>query len=142
MRASAEIGRTDPHAAQRFTLREAAHILELPEARLRALTRAGFQASQRGPIGPPSFGFQDLLLLRTTKGLLESGVPMRRIRRIWASLRSQLAANLPLTSIAIHADGEEVVASDGDTRWQPDTGQYLIDFEASEIAERAANTAG
>ena len=77
---------------------------------------------QRGPVGPLSFGFRDLLLLRTTKGLLESGVPMRRIRRIWASLREQLAADLPLTSITIHTDGEEVVASDGGARWQPDSG--------------------
>jgi tetratricopeptide (TPR) repeat protein len=64
---------------------------------------------------------------------------MRRIRRIWASLREQLDAGLPLTSISIHTDGEEVVASDGDgARWRPDSGQFLLDFEASEIAERAA----
>jgi len=142
MRASAEIGRVEPRSDRRFSLREAAHILEVPEARLRALARAGFLAPQRGPIGPLSFGFQDLLLLRTTRGLLESGVPMRRIRRIWASLREQLAADLPLTSITIRTDGEEVVATDGDARWRPDTGQFLLDFEASEIAERAADTAG
>jgi len=142
MRASAEIGRAEPQSTHRFTLREAARILEVPEARLRALTRSGFFASQRGPIGPPSFGFQDLLLLRTTKGLLESGVPIGRIRRIWASLRTQLAAGLPLTSIRIHTDGEEVVATDGAARWQPDTGQFLLNFEASEIAERAASTVG
>ncbi|MGH7730585.1 MAG: tetratricopeptide repeat protein [Candidatus Eiseniibacteriota bacterium] len=142
MRASAEVGRAEAHADQRFSLREAARILELPEARLRALARAGFLAPQRGPIGPLSFGFQDLLLLRTTRGLLESGVPMRRIRRIWASLREQLAADLPLTSISIRTDGEEVVASDGHARWRPDTGQFLLDFDASEIAERAADPAG
>ncbi len=141
MGASAEIERTEPRLDQRFSLREAARILEVPEARLRALARAGFQAPQRGPVGPVSFGFRDLLLLRTTKGLLESGVPMRRIRRIWASLREQLAAGLPLTSIAIHTDGEDVVASDGGARWQPDSGQFLFNFEASEIAERAADTA-
>jgi tetratricopeptide (TPR) repeat protein len=141
MKASAEIGRAVPQPDQRFSLRDAAHILEVPEARLRALARAGFLAPQRGPIGPLSFGFQDLLLLRTTKGLLESGVPMRRIRRVWASLREQLAADLPLTSITIHSDGEEVVASDGDARWRPDTGQFVLDFEVSEIAERAAGTA-
>src|SRR5205085_8918667 len=124
-------------STQRFSLRDAARILEVPEARLRALARAGFLAPQRGPIGPLSFGFQDLLLLRTTKGLLESGVPMRRIRRIWSSLREQLAADLPLTSISIRTDGEEVVAFDGRTRWRPDSGQFLLDFEASEIAERA-----
>ena len=140
MRAGTEIGLADPQSDQRFSLREAARILEVPEARLRALARAGFLAPQRGPVGPLSFGFRDLLLLRTTKGLLESGVPMRRIRRIWASLREQLAAGLPLTSIAIHTDGEEVVASDGGARWQPDSGQFLLNFEASEIAERAAGT--
>lgn len=142
MRASAEIGNAEPgpQSDPRFSLREAARILEVPEARLRALARAGLLASQRGPVGAPSFGFRDLLLLRTTRGLLESGVPMRRIRRIWASLRKQLEAGLPLTSISIHTDGVEVVASDGDARWQPDSGQFLLDFEASEIAERAADT--
>ena len=138
MREGAQIGLAEPQSDQRFSLREAARILEVPEARLRALARAGFVAPQRGPVGPLSFGFRDLLLLRTTKGLLESGVPMRRIRRIWASLREQLAAGLPLTSIAIHTDGEEVVASDGGARWQPDSGQFLLNFDASEIAERAA----
>ena len=130
------------HAAQRFSLREAARILEVPEARLAGLARAGLLTPQRGPIGPLSFGFQDLLLLRTTKGLLESGVPMRQIRRIWASLREQLSDELPLTSISIHTDGEQVVASDGDRRWRADSGQMLLDFEASELAERAGETAG
>src|SRR5262249_28961621 len=139
MSAGPEIGRAGPKLDQRFSLREAARILEVPEARLRALARAGFLAPQRGPIGPLTFGFQDLLLLRTTKGLVESGVPMRRIRRIWASLREQLAADLPLTSITIQTDGEEVVASDGSARWRPDSGQLLFDFEASEIAERAGD---
>jgi len=129
-------------AARRYSLREAARILELPEARLRALARAGFAAPQRGPIGPPSFAFQDLLLLRTTKGLLESGVPMRQIRRVWASLREQLAAGVPLTNITVHAEGAHVVASDGATRWSADSGQTLLDFETSEIAERAEETAG
>ena len=137
MRTSAEVGRADPQASRRFSLREAARILEMPEARLRALARDGLLAPQRGPIGPLSFGFQDLILLRTTRGLVESGVPMRRIRRLWASLRRQLADDLPLTSISIHSDGETVVASDGSVRWQPDSGQVLLDFEASELAERA-----
>lgn len=137
MKASTESRRAGPRPDQRFSLREAARILEVPEARLRALARDGFLAPQRGPIGPLSFGFQDLLVLRTTKGLVESGVPMRRIRRIWTSLREQLAADLPLTSIRIHTDGETVVASDGSALWQPDSGQVLFNFEASEIAQRA-----
>jgi tetratricopeptide (TPR) repeat protein len=130
----------DPTAApgteRRLSLREAAKILEVPEARLRAIARAGLLAPQRGPIGPITFGFRDLLLLRTTKGLLDSGVPLARIRRIWSSLRDQLAADVPLTSVTIRTDGEDVIATDGVTAWRPDSGQSLLDFEAREIAER------
>ena len=135
------IGRVESDPSRRYSLRETARILELPEVRLRALARAGFFASQRGPIGPVSFGFQDLLLLRTTRGLVESGVPMRKIRRTWASLREHLAAGLPLTSITIHAEGEEIVATDGNASWRPDSGQVLLNFETSEIAARAAGVA-
>ena len=124
--------------AQRYSLREAARILEVPESRLRALARAGFLAPQRGPIGPLSFGFQDLLVLRTTKQLVEAGVSMRRIRRSWVSLRRQIEAGVPLSSLTLEADGDAVVASDGDRRWRPDSGQFLLDLGASEIAERAA----
>lgn len=127
----------EPGSEQRFSLRETGRILELPEARLRSLARAGLLAPRRGPLGPLSFGFRDLLLLRTTKDLLESGVSMRRIRRIWSSLREQLSADVPLTSITIRASGEQVVASDGRSAWQPDSGQVLLDFEAAEIMHRA-----
>ena len=132
-----DAGSAEPGLEQRFSLREAARILEVPEARLRSLARAGVLEPQRGPRGPLSFGFRDLLLLRTTKGLLDSGVAMRRIRQIWALLREQLAADVPLTSVTIRADGEKVVASYGSSAWQPDSGQFLLDFEASEIVERA-----
>jgi tetratricopeptide (TPR) repeat protein len=141
MKAMAELERGGETPAQRFTLREAARILEVPEARLRALARAGLLDPQRGPIGLPSFGFQDLLLLRTTKGLLDSGVPMPKIRRIWASLRHQLSADVPLTSVAISTDGETVVASDGSTRWRPESGQMLLDFDVSEIASKVEEAA-
>ena len=123
--------RCGDQAERRLSLREAATILDVPEARLRALARAGLLAPQRGPIGPLTFGFQDLVLLRTTKHLVESGVPMRRIRRIWSSLREQLAADVPLSSISVQLDGEEVVATDGAAVWRPDSGQFLLDFEAT-----------
>jgi tetratricopeptide (TPR) repeat protein len=104
----------------------------VPEARLKRLARAGLFEPERGPRGPVSFGFRDLLLLRTTKDLLESGVPMRRIRRIWSSLRDQISDDVPLTSITIRADGKQVVASDGHSAWRPDSGQVLLDFEPAD----------
>lgn len=131
------MGAVEPRPEQRFSLQETGRILDVPEPRLRTLARAGLLAPQRGPLGALSFGFRDLLLLRTTKGLIESGVSMRRVRRIWSLLREQLAADVPLTSITIRANGEQVVASDGSSAWQPDSGQVLLDFEAAEIVHRA-----
>src|SRR5256714_3530115 len=118
--------------AQRFSLREAARILGLPENRLRALARGGCPAAGGGPIGPLSFGYQDLLVCRATQGLTDAGVPMRRIRRTWAAIRRQLADGKPLTNLHIEADGDGVVATDGVARWRPDSGQFVLDFEAAE----------
>ena len=130
-----ELRPAEPRGEGRYSLREAARILDVPEARLRALARAGLLAPQRGPMGPLSFGFRDMLLLRTTKGLLDSGVPMQRIRRIWSSLRGQIGADQPLTSVTIRTEGETVMASDGHTTWQPDSGQFVLDFGTAGGAE-------
>jgi len=124
---------------QRFSLREAARILALPEARLRALARGGLLAAQRGPMGPPSFGYHDLLVCRATQGLIDAGVPMRRIRRTWAAVRRQLEAGRPLTNLQIEADGDEVVATDGVSRWRPDSGQVVLDFEVAPAPEAPAS---
>jgi hypothetical protein len=130
-----QAGHSAPRPEQRFSLRETGRILEVPGARLKSLARAGLLAPQHGPAGSLSFGFRDLLVLRTTKGLLDSGVPMRRIRSAWTSLRHQLADDVPLTSITIRADGNRVVASDGRSAWRPDSGQVLLDFEAANTPE-------
>src|SRR5262249_29791675 len=91
----------------------------------------------RGPGGRLEFEFPHLLLLRTTKGLLEAGVPARRLRRVWSTLKRQLEKDLPLTSITIYADGERAVAWDGTAAWRPDSGQFLLHFDVAEVAERA-----
>lgn len=121
-----------------FTTRDAAQILDLPEQQIRSCVRAGFLSAIRGPGRRFQFTFQDLLLLKTTKGLLESRVPLKRIRRMLASLKRQLPDDQHLTSLTIYADGSRVVAWDGAARWQPDSGQFLFNFEVQAVAEQAA----
>jgi tetratricopeptide (TPR) repeat protein len=82
------------------------------------------------------FGFEDLLLLRATKDLIEARVPMPRIRRMLASLRRQLPDDEHLRRVTVYADGRRIVAWDGAARWQPDSGQFLFNFDAREVAER------
>jgi tetratricopeptide (TPR) repeat protein len=122
---------------QCYSTRDAARILQVSEARVRSWARMGGLVPEPGPGGTPEFTFQQLLLLRTTRGLIEAGIPARRVRRVWSSLRRQLADDLPLTSVRILADGERAVAWDESASWQPDSGQFLLDFDAGEIAERA-----
>ena len=121
-------------ATKHFSTHDTARILQSTEARVRTLARLGGVTPEPGPGGRPEFTFQQLVLLRTTRGLLEAGIPARRVRRIWSSLRRQLAGDLPLTSIRILADGDRAVAWDGNAPWQPDSGQFLLDFDAGEIA--------
>lgn len=124
-------------ATGHFSTRDAARILESTEARVRHWARLGGIIPETGPGGRLEFTFQQLILLRTTRGLLEAGIPPRQVRRIWMSLRRQLADDLPLTRIRILANGDRAVAWDGNTSWQPDSGQFLLDFDAAEIAEHA-----
>lgn len=129
-------------ATQRCSAHEAARILRTTESEVLRLARLGGIAPEPGLGGAPEFTFQQLVLLRTTQGLVDAGVPARRVRRVWASLRRQLRSDLPLSSIRILADGDRAVAWDGAARWQPESGQFLLDFDAGEMAGAAPAARG
>jgi tetratricopeptide (TPR) repeat protein len=124
-------------ARAHYSTRDAARILQTTEPEVRTWAKMGGVVPERGSGPDAEFTFQQLLLLRTTRGLLQAGIPARRVRRIWSSLRRQLDGDLPLTSIRIYADGDRAVAWDGNAPWQPDSGQFLLDFEGGELAQRA-----
>src|SRR6202011_2225735 len=117
-----------------FSTHEVAKILGLPDSKIRSCARAALLSPTRGPGGRLRWSFQDLLLLKTTRGLLEARVPPRRIRQMVASLRRQLPGDQALSSVSVYADGRRVVAWDGTARWQPDSGQFLFNFDAPSVA--------
>ena len=121
-----------------FSTHEVAKALGLPDSKIRSCARAAQLAPTRDGRGRLRWSFQDLLLLRTTRGLLEAEVPARRIQRLLASLRRQLPGDQALTSVSVYADGRRVVAWDGAARWQPDSGQFLFSFEAPALAPAPA----
>ena len=124
-----------------FSTHEVAKILGLPDSKIRSCARAALLAPTRGPGGRLRWSFQDLLLLKTTRGLLEARVPPRRIRRMLASLRRQLPGDQALSSVSIYADGRRAIAWDGTARWQPDSGQFLFTFDAHAVAVPAGSSA-
>lgn len=121
-----------------YSTKDVAGLLSLSAAQIRSYVRAGFLSPRQGPRGEYCFSFQDLVLLRTAKGLLAARVPRRRVRIALQNLREQLPGDRPLTGVRISAQGHHVVVRDGRDVWNPESGQALFDFELSELAREAS----
>jgi len=121
-----------------YRAREVARMLGLSVAQLRGWVRAGFLSPERGPRGELRFSFQDLVLLRTAKGLLEAKVPSRRVRQALARLQKQLPEGRPISGVHISAEDGRIVVRDGRAAWQPESGQALFDFSVSDLAHDIA----
>lgn len=134
-----------PGEAERFvppagySTKDVAALLGLAPERVRSYVRAGFLAPRQGPRGEYYFSFQDLVLLRTAKGLLAAHVPRRRVKLALQMLREQLPGDQPLTGVRISAEGHHVVVRDGHDLWNPESGQKLFDFELAELAREASS---
>lgn len=121
-----------------YTTREVAEVLGLPTSRILAWTRRGLISPQRGPRGSFVFSFQDIVLLRTARELLDADVPPRKVGAALEALREQLPAGRPLSAVTISAVGDRVLVRDDDALWEPDSGQLTMDFAVAEVAEAAA----
>ncbi len=97
---------------------------------------------ERGHRNEYRFSFADVIVLRTTRDLLESGIPLGRVKRVLASLRGQLPEDQPLSTLHITSDGDSVVVKDEKTVWDPQTEQVHLDFSVQELAEKIAPIAG
>lgn len=124
----------------RFDTAQAARIVGVPPRRVRQCVGAGLLTPARDGHGRLRFDFVDLILLRTMRGLLEKRVPVRQIGRILGSLRRQIG-DRPLTRLSVYADGRRVVAWDGASRWQPDSGQFLLNFDTDTVVRGAHKVA-
>jgi tetratricopeptide (TPR) repeat protein len=119
-----------------YTTRDVASLLGLTEGQIRSYARAGFFTPARGPQNEYRFEFQDLVLLRTAAALVRARVPRRKIARALARLRDELPQGRSLTELRITAVGEDIVVSDGGAPWEPESGQFHIDFQVAEFATK------
>ena len=114
-----------------YSVRDVQKVLRLSPAVTRGLIRAGFVKPTRGPRRAYRLSFQDLIVLRTARALIDARIPAKRIRRSLERLRRELPAAVPLSGLAISAVGDHVVVRDGETRWQADSGQYLLGLDVT-----------
>jgi tetratricopeptide (TPR) repeat protein len=127
-----------PEPVSGYATRDVAALLGLSVAQVRSYIRDGFLSPPQGSRGEYRFSFQDLILLRTAKGLLGAKVPRRRIRVALQKLQQQLPEGKPLTGVRITAQGHKVVVRDGHELWDPASGQILLDFDLAELQREAS----
>lgn len=113
----------------RYGVRDVERLLRLPRSTIRSLVAAGLVSPERGPRNRWLFSFQDLIVLRTAQALAAANVPQRRITRSVRELRRRLPDAMPLSGLSIGAIADRVVVKEGGSRWQADSGQYLLGFE-------------
>jgi tetratricopeptide (TPR) repeat protein len=131
---------------QEYGVRDVEKLLRLPRSTIRALIAAGFVAPTRGPRSAWRFSFQDLIVLRTAQALADANVPHRRITRSVKELRRHLPETMPLSGLSISAVADKVVVREGSSRWQAESGQYVLEFEGDpangslSVIERSAES--
>jgi tetratricopeptide (TPR) repeat protein len=122
-----------------YSTREVAELLAVPAQRVRSLARAaGLLDPERAPGKPYEFTFQDVVLLRTAKGLTDAKLDPRRIWRAIKALSDQLPADRPLSAVRVQIEGSRVVVRDNNAAWEPETGQAILDFSVQELSKKVA----
>ena len=120
-----------------FSTNEVASILNLTNSRVRSFVRAGFIEPERNKKKTLQFGFRDLLFLKTAKGLLDAKVPVKKVIRVLSSLKKRIPNEESLVRLKVYADGRRIVVRDGTVNYQPDTGQFLFDFDPHTVLRAA-----
>jgi tetratricopeptide (TPR) repeat protein len=113
-----------------YGVRDVEKLLGLPRSTIRSLIQAGFVAPARGLRNAWLFSFQDLIVLRTARALAVANVPHKRITKSIRELRRHLPESMPLSGLSICAVADRVVVKEGGSRWQAESGQYLLAFES------------
>ena len=124
-----------------YSTREVAGLIGLKPSQVRHYVRRGILEPGRDASGKFRFHFQDIVLLRTAKGLMDAEVSTRDVYRSLGKLQRQLKSVKSLASVRIFADGGTVMIGSEQQIWEVETGQAHIDFSVRELADNVADLA-
>ena len=116
-----------------YTLRELTRLLRLTPKRLQQLQRLGVLRDEAG-----GYRFRELVAARVAAGLLERGATVRRVREALEGARRMAPeAEAPLSELRLVVQGERIVVEQDRMRFDPRTGQGLLDLGVGEPGVRA-----
>jgi tetratricopeptide (TPR) repeat protein len=113
---------------QAFSREEARRLLRISEKQLKSW-------EQQKLVAPTAtYGFPELLALRTLIRLRQNRVPPMRIRRAIQALTEKLSGiQNPLTELKLYADGKRVRVEIDGRAMEAASGQLLLDFDPAEL---------
>lgn len=117
-----------PGEIKAITTAEAARLTSLTMGQVQHLARRGIVKPTRGLRNRYEFSFQDIVVLRRIKSMLDGDVPMARILKGISALQA-LSPRQPLSAINVQSLGSQVVVRERQGIWNPETGQTLLNFE-------------
>lgn len=114
----------------RYSLAQVAKVLGLPERQLKQWERTGLLRPSLTEGGVRYYSAQDMLGLRTAKGLLDSGLSLKKVRGAVEALRARLPdLEQPLGQLCIQVRGSDVVVAEAGQLVEATTGQLVLNFE-------------
>src|SRR5271165_6483956 len=110
-------------------------ILSIPEKQLAQWEKMHLVSPLHS--GREHYDFRDLIGLRTTKQLLESGVSADRLRRSLDALQKQLSeTQSPLHELRIFSNGKDVLVENAGKQLEPVSGQFVLNFKTGELCNK------
>jgi tetratricopeptide (TPR) repeat protein len=122
------------HAERIFGAREVTRLLRLTPKRAAQLRRLGVLSAGGGCT------FRHLVAIRAASELLESGATVRQIRQSLEALRRETRS--PLTEMRLSVEGQRVLAQTDRVRFDPRSGQTVLDLDVGGLEKDAAATLG
>jgi tetratricopeptide (TPR) repeat protein len=108
-------------------------MVDVTERQLRAWENLGLVPARE------SFGFSDLLALKTLKRLRALRIAPKQIQLAIRSLKLRLKdIEEPLAQLRLTADGRKITVHVAGSKMEPISGQLLLDFDAKELEKLRA----
>ena len=124
-----------------YSIRDVSRILAVQESRLRYWTQTGFVGPTVRKGGRFYYTFPDLVAVKAAKDLLETGMPLQRVRKNVDALKHALPGDThPTTKLRVCCDGETIVALADDVAFQPIGGQVVMAFSLPSFGEHVVAT--
>lgn len=117
-----------------YTQTEVARLLGISRGRLRSLDREGIVSPSGRRKGRRAYTFNDLIALRAARDLLAGKVRLKDVTRAIKRIKESLPkVSRPLSELRIASDGKQVVVNTSEGKFEPVSGQMVLDFEVQQL---------